>query len=201
MIISSFQLPAQPDYIHDVFISYRRNNLIEPWVSNFFLKLFEQWLTEKLLELGESAPRIFFDQIDNEPGNPWPEKLQMAVKHSKVLLSICSPSYFHSPWCKSEWEAFGERQKRLGVYGLRIPVRHNDCEEHLQGLQWSDFYGYTFLAKGFYASAQATVFETKVEQLAKQVADAIKSAPAFDSNWPSLVIPTQSSPKIPMQRL
>ena len=187
-------------YKYDVFISYRRSNLIEPWVTNYFLKLFTQWLTEKLQERSGEIPKIFFDQIDNEPGVHWPENLQNAVKTSKILLSICSPSYFYSAWCKSEWESFSERERILGINGLRIPVRHNDCENFLGGIAWSDFYGYTFLAKDFYQSIQATIFEKKVEDLATIVADAICAAPPFDNSWPALIIPP-SSPTIPMQRL
>lgn len=190
----------QGGYNYDVFISYRRSSLIEPWVTNFFLDLFKEWLTDKLLELNGSTPVIFFDQIDNEPGDHWPTKLQNAVKTSKVLLSICSPSYFYSHWCKSEWESFAKREELLGITGLRIPVRHNDCENLLDGIAWSDFYGYTFLAKDFYQSMQATIFEKKVEDLAAIVAKAIHLAPPFDENWPALIIPP-SSPNIPMQRL
>ena len=52
------------DYQYDVFISYRRNNLIEPWVTNYFLTLFQDWLTEHLHALKEKPPRIFFDKIN-----------------------------------------------------------------------------------------------------------------------------------------
>ena len=47
------------DYNYDVFISYRRSNLIQPWVSNYFLALFKEWLTEHLLAIGEPPPKIF----------------------------------------------------------------------------------------------------------------------------------------------
>src|ERR1700761_3643353 len=110
------------DYNYDVFISYRRSNLIQPWVSNYFLEIFKEWLTEHLLSMGEAPPRIFFDKIDNEPGIPWPANLKKALKTSKILLSVCSPSYFNSHWCMSEWDSFGERQNILGHEGLRIPI-------------------------------------------------------------------------------
>jgi hypothetical protein len=193
------------DYNYEVFISYRRNNLIEPWVTNFFLKFFRNWLNEKLIEKGYSneigfEARVFFDQIDNEPGMLWPDNLQTAIRTSKVLVSICSPTYFTSSWCRSEWETFGQRENLIGRAGLRIPVRHNDCEPFLQGIQWSDFYGYTYLAKEFYQTAQATIFEQKIEHLAAVVANAIITAPPFDNNWPTINLPT-ISPNIKMQRL
>jgi TIR domain len=189
------------EYKYDLFLSYKRNNLISPWITNHFLAIFEDWLTEKLLALNESRPRIFFDQREIEPGGPWPKDLQMALKTSKILLAVCSPSYFSSKWCMSEWESFVQRQSILGINGLIIPIRHNDCENYLQDIQWSDFYGYTFLAKEFYQSSQAIAFEKKIETLAGLVAQVIQNAPPFQPAWPASSVQPEVQANISMRRL
>ena len=197
-------MQAQPDnYLWDVFISYKRNTLIGSWVTDYFLERFTDWLTEKLGELHEPIPpRVFFDQRALEPGSPWPHDLRKAIQTSKVLVAVCSPSYFYSPWCMSEWNSFAERERNLGVAGLRLPIRHNDSVDFLKDIQYFDFYGYISLAKGFYKKGkQAYSFEKKVEDFAAIVARNIHKAPPFQPNWP--VIDGQPHPLAnpPMQRL
>jgi len=192
----------EEDYNYDVFISYKRSPLIEPWVSNFFYKVFTEWLEEKLLAIELPEPRIFFDQKNIEAGKIWPEELKTALKTSKILVPICSPTYFHSQWCKSEWESFKEREKFLGLPSLRVPVRHNDCENFLKGISWSDFYGLTYPIIDWYNTKDATFFYNKVEDLATIVAQAIKNAPPYNSRWPVIEIEEESTnPFIPIQRL
>ena len=191
------------DYEHDVFISYKRSYLIHSWLTRFFLPHFEGWLEEELLKLHEPhhvaakeiVPsdalqtevnvRIFFDNRIIEPGDDWPSELTRAVKGSKTLVAICSPSYFHSRWCRSEWQSFLDRQSLLGIYGLMIPVRYHDSEPFLAGMSWSDFSDYTFQASDFYQSAQAVRFEQLIKDLARVVAQAISGAPTFNPQWPA----------------
>jgi TIR domain len=197
-----FQSMQLHDYQYDVFVSYRRNKLILPWVTNYFLGNFSLWLTEALTEFGEpQAPRIFFDQADNEPGVVWPVNLANALRTSKVLLSVCSPTYFNSKWCLSEWNSFEKREQLLRKTGLRIPVRHNDCEAYLQNIQWSDFSEFTTLASGWYQSAQADAFERKVRDIARIVAKAVVAAPPFDAQWPIADFPDLPPPTIQQQRI
>jgi hypothetical protein len=203
-------------YEHNVFLSYRRSFLIQNWITKFFLPYFEGWLEEELLKLEtpdspalrdahaphvhDSANKVgvFFDQKSIEPGDPWPEDLQRAVQASKILVAICSPTYFHSSWCLSEWRSFVERQTILGVSGLIIPVRYHDSEDFLAGIAWSDFSEYTIQASDFYQSAQAVSFETEIRKLASVVARAVKGAPTFQSGWPSphVKAPPAASPSM-----
>lgn len=189
------------DYRYDVFISYRRTKLIQPWVSNYFLQYFEEYLLDRLAELDyPDDPRIFFDQIDNEPGDAWPQNLANALSTSKVLVSVCSPTYFRSKWCLSEWNSFLKREQFLNITGLRIPVRHNDCENYLQDIQWSDFSEYTTPATEWYQSAQAKPFYDKINEVARKVARAIIAAPPFAA-WPPVQAPDSPSPTIPQLRI
>jgi hypothetical protein len=207
------------DYEHDVFISYKRSLLIYNWVTKFFLPHFEGWLEEELLKLQKPASgepedvrprdmseyqqtiRIFFDKRSIEPGDDWPHELRRAVKSSKTLLAICSPTYFHSRWCRSEWQSFIDRQSEIGTYGLIIPVKYHDSEHYLAGISWSDFSEYTFQASDFYQSAQAVRFETLVKNLAEVVARAIHTAPPFSPDWPAPIVQRTNPTNPRMERM
>ncbi len=189
-----------PMYKYDIFISYNRSFRVNNWMRNFFLTYFEDFLKDKILQHTGQKPRVYYDQSENKPGDMWPVKLRDALKHSKVLVSICSPQYFNSAWCMSEWETFAAREQYLNRTGLRVPVRHNDCEQQLADIEYCDFYGLTTLASEFYQTIKAVEFEKKVEELAEAVALAVRDAPPFDSEWPEAILP-DINPDIPMFRL
>lgn len=67
----------------------------------------------------------------------------------------------------------------LGVSSLIIPVRHNDCENFLAGIQYSDFSEYAILAREFYQSSQGAAFERQIIALTEVVTRAVLNAPLF----------------------
>jgi hypothetical protein len=90
------------DYEYDVFFSYKKDPLITEWIANVVSRL-EFWLTQ---ELGGRPARIFIDRDHIEIGDRWPDALRHALRHSRSMAAIWSPSYFHSQWCVSEWKSF-----------------------------------------------------------------------------------------------
>jgi WD40 repeat protein len=78
---------------YDLFISYRRSD-----ATRYAAALFEA------LRLADF--RCFLDDNDATPGKPLTEKLQSALKRSKVLLIVASPDLPLSTWVPKEVELF-----------------------------------------------------------------------------------------------
>src|ERR1035438_888841 len=96
-----------PDYQYDVFFSYRNHPLTSDWIARVVERL-NFWLTE---ELGGQPARIFFDREGIRVGDRWPDTIREALKTSKCMVGLWSPSYFQSHWCVSEWRSFLARER------------------------------------------------------------------------------------------
>ena len=185
----------QDDYRYNVFLSYRHDHPVGPWVSMYFYPHFEGWLREAL---GGKEPLIFYDERDIETGDPWPSKLHEAIQYSRVLLAVCSPGYFYSKWCLSEWESFRERETIIKGSGLRIPIKHNDGEHFppdALNIQMSDFSNCTSVMPSFVNDHRSILFEDAIKKLAKAVATAVRNAPPFRPGWP-IVEQNPEDPKV-----
>lgn len=196
------------DYEYDVFISYKRSQLVESWVRKFFLPLFESWLTE---ELGGVRPRIFYDQLTIKAGERWLQKIVRGLTTSKVLLPVCSATYFRSQWCMLEWESFALREQHLTCDRLRIPIKHCDGDsfpEEAQKLQMIDFSECTSGIPAFlerrnevFMETFGFVLEANVKKLAVEVAEAIRIAPVYQPSWPSVPDPPGRDVRISFNRI
>ncbi len=108
------------DYTYDVFISYRHETPVLEWVLEHFYYLLKAWLPQYMPV--DHKPRIFIDtQI--ETGFQWSIKLQNELKRSRCLISVWSPVYFQSDWCKarqykdmSEWAISSPAFKETKLY-------------------------------------------------------------------------------------
>lgn len=172
-------------YLYDVFLSYKRSTLIEPWVRQFFLPHLRDWLNE---EMGGIPTKIFFDQESIDWGERWKDKLREGLSSSKVLVAICSPSYFRSPWCSFEWKTFALREQVVGGRQLRIPITHNDGDHFPQDardLQAMNFSDCVSVMPAFSNDPKAMVFERKIRELVPAIAKALKVVPDFQSSWPT----------------
>ena len=173
-----------PDgYLYDVFLSYKRNTLIEPWVKQYFLPHLRNWLEEE-----RGGTKIFFDQECIDWGEKWKDRLREGLSSSKLLLAVCSPSYFRSPWCSFEWDTFILRERVAGNRQLIIPITHNGRKHFPQiakDLQAMDFSDCVSLMPAFSNDPKAMVFERKIRQLVPTIARVLKAAPDFQSSWPT----------------
>ena len=131
------------DYKYDVFLSYSHAPAVMPWVVERLYGQLCAWLCEAS---GGGEVRIFLDQTEITPGMHWPESLRKAIRESKCIVPVWSPSYFTSDWCMSEWKSFCEREKMLAnenkARDLVVPILHNDGDcfpEEAQQTQWADF--------------------------------------------------------------
>ncbi|MBT9333227.1 toll/interleukin-1 receptor domain-containing protein [Paracidobacterium acidisoli] len=91
----------------DVFISYAWKDdepVIEGekgWVTHFHRDLrsrLAQWL-------GAEA-KIWRDEHEIKGNDPFADKIKSQLPRTAVLISVISPLYFHSEWCRAEFDAF-----------------------------------------------------------------------------------------------
>jgi len=185
------------DYIYDVFLSYSFKSDVKEWVAKKFSDNFRDDLESHLIQLGLYPPpaRVYVAPREIKPGDIWPNELQEALKHSKVLVAICSPHYFVSGWCQSEWTTFERRAPEL-----IMPVLYNGSDEYLlpkvSPIQYADFREFREIPGGRVAR-----FKVRVEAFANDVAAKVKSAPPFSSSFPSVLLPATPPPNVPLQVL
>src|SRR2546421_13118609 len=97
-------------YRYDVFISYTRragNSL--RWVRNHLHPRLVDCLGDQL----GNSPTVYLDKA-MERGVHWPTDIADALRRSKILIPICTPPYFWSPWCTAEWHSMRKREEMLG---------------------------------------------------------------------------------------
>lgn len=168
------------DYLHDVFISYRRHREWTPWTREYFRDLLDAYLTQ---ELGRS-PAIFIDDRI-EPGVDWPLRLGVALGRARILLAVFSRDYFGSEWCLHELDLMHDRLRRFPGTRLIIPVIGHDGDlipieiGRLQSFDLSAFRNTDLQRR----TPRFEQFSDSVRNLAPHVADAIGSAPPFDPAW------------------
>jgi hypothetical protein len=125
-----------------------------------------------------------------KPGDIWPNELQEALKGSKVLVAICSPHYFVSGWCQSEWTTFRQRAPELIV-----PLLYYGKDEFLlprvNPIQYADFRDFREIPGG-----RVTRFRQKIEAFASDVATKVANAPPFSSSFPSVPLPATPPPNV-----
>jgi len=190
------------DYEYDVFFSYRREKLIEDWIVQVVQRL-ELWLTQ---ELGGRPATIFFDRDSVDVGDRWPDKLREALRASRCMVCIWSPSYFQSRWCVSEWRSFLERERSLGLdtHGLIAPVKFHDGEyfpPEAASVQWADFSLYTATVRAFWDSQRAVEFDPILKGFAQSVAAVVRRAPPFRPDWPAVEAEPLPPPAVALRRL
>lgn len=203
---------APVDYEYDVFISYRHDYPVGPWVREFLYEPFTGWLTQKL---GGWRARVFLDQAPGpesrarrealSAGDVWPDRLKQALIVSKCLVPVFSPDYFRSDWCMSEFETFRERERILMRRGLVVPILHNGLNHfplEAQKIQMFDFSQLRSTMPGFMSTPRGVDFEDNVEKFAADVAMKISQVPSFVTGWPVVEIKVgHVEPQVTFQRL
>jgi hypothetical protein len=124
---------SSDDYDYDIFVSYRCEEVVKPFVRDHFVPMLSKWLSLKKSgwEGRNKAPRIFLDDSDIQGGQLWKTKIMGSLPKSKIMLGLWTPRYFESKWCEAEFRHF---RARHGVHlkasskgsPLIIPVRLSD---------------------------------------------------------------------------
>ncbi|WP_156893046.1 TIR domain-containing protein [Actinokineospora enzanensis] len=172
-------------YEYDVFISYcRRGSVIGQWVHTHFHPRLSELLDVTVVE----AVSVFTDDMVGG-GQSWPERSRSALQRSRILVPVCSPKYFRDEWCLAEWHTMAEREQLSGPATLIYPVIFNDSESFppWAGLRrMQDLRDYAQPYPQFQESPAYLGFHKEMGRIADEVADLIKLAPEWRSDWPVL---------------
>jgi hypothetical protein len=170
-------------YQYDVFFSYKRDPESDSWHLRVRDKLVH-WLKQNL---DQPDVKIFLDTEDIQTGQRWHAKLETALRTSRCIVCIWSPLYFKSKWCVSEWTSFERRGQALGL-DLVVPARYYDGEFYpnlAKQRQSLDFSDYASTMPRFWDTDHAVEFERNLlRPFARDLAASIRSAPAFDPQFP-----------------
>ncbi|WP_208720569.1 TIR domain-containing protein [Amycolatopsis circi] len=175
-------------YHYDVFISYLRTaDPIARWVRNHFHPRLRELLDGNL----DREVRVFFDG-SVRVGGKWPDELRSALRHTRVLVPVCSPKYFYNEWCRAEWASMERREELAGgdcPTTLIYPVIYCDSknfpsfahERRMQDLtEWNHPY------EQFEVSPKYIAFHDQMNRIAKEIEELVSAAPAWCPDWPVL---------------
>ena len=91
---------------YDVFLSYARSDDQDGAVT----RLAEALSTAFSQQTGVKL-RVFLDKQHIQSAQIWRARIDGALKVSSVLVSLISPAYFGSEWCRYEWDHFVARER------------------------------------------------------------------------------------------
>ena len=167
-------------YLHDIFISYKRDPHWDSWTRDHLSKLISTFLRNDL----DREPSIFIDK-EIEPASDWPQRLGNALGRSRALVAVLNSNYFRSPWCQHELDLILERRSCFPANRIIVPLVLHNCEilpepvARISTTNLKEFYNpYIQLNTTLYFQ-----FTEEVKKLSPHIARAIRSAPDFDSSW------------------
>jgi hypothetical protein len=175
-------------YEYDVFLSYKRDDLMDGWLDDHFVPFLRTFVSNALAR----SVRIFIDRDGIDTGDSWPLRLGHALSRSRCLVGIWSPLYFQSSWCRRECAVMMNRERRLGFRtssnpgGLVVPVNVFDGEHFpdVAGrIQCLDCRQYWIVGEGFRKTERYVDFQDVMREWANDVAKAVSSAPPWQPNW------------------
>jgi hypothetical protein len=173
-------------YSHDVFISYRRDDLTRSWIEKHFIPLLS---SQVFLELGRHP--LFYVDVQLETGTTWPLSLGTALGTSRTIIPLWSKTYLNSMWCSCEISHMLEREIKAGFRtlqkpeGLVFPTIIHDGEtmpiqlSSIQKIEIQDCFNLKMSAD----SPKAELLSEKLKPLARAIAVAIENAPDCQTDW------------------
>ncbi len=95
--------------------------------ENGKIRTFAERLSGEIqLQWGEEFP-IFIDRNDLKWGQEWKARIDQSLNGVTFLITILTPGYFKSEWCRKEFYRFVEREKSLDRTDLILPVYYVRC--------------------------------------------------------------------------
>jgi hypothetical protein len=170
--------PAPPDYQWDIFLSYRRDPPVESFVHKVLDPALRDWLPQHAALQRE---RVFLDVRECKPGVDWTERLEHALRHTRCLIPVLSPTYFDSSWCMTEFYSMLARQQATGKT-LIYPLRFSDGDffpADVKALGHCDIAKFS-AARG---PLRTPAFMQLIEQVCVAVGGLVRQAPSFDPGW------------------
>ena len=173
------------DYEYDIFISYAGSSITSEWISKQFLPLFKNYLDDQL----PWEPKIFFDIQEINLGDSFSQEIEIALKHSKVMVPILTPKYLRSRFAISEFVLFEERQNRLKsslIFPVVISGLENLRNSFIYNFQLLDLTAYNFIGEAFSRSTKYLEFGESIRDLTKAIAKVLVNIPPLNLDLPSL---------------
>ncbi|GAA1288603.1 toll/interleukin-1 receptor domain-containing protein [Saccharothrix xinjiangensis] len=188
------------DYEFDLFLSYRRSGNVQDWVWNHFRPVLHHCLADEL----DREPRIFLD-VEIDTGTRWPDRLEEALRGSRLLLPVLSPQYFRSAWCLAEWRSAADREALVGGdCNLMYPVVFADRENfpaEARRRQARDLKPWNIPYPQFRETPAYIPFHQEVQKIAQEIAARLHHVPPWRPDWPVVrpplpVIPPTAVPSL-----
>lgn len=110
------------------FLSYVRDD--DKHDAGRITKLRERLEGEVQMQTGRPFP-IFQDRNDLEWGQQWEERINTSLTDVTFLIPIITPSFFHSPSCREEFNSFLLREETLGFNKLVLPIHYVTTDQLL----------------------------------------------------------------------
>lgn len=191
----------------DIFISYCHDDNVNPMAKQGWVDVFHEallWRLKQRLGRDNQAPVIWRDN-SLQGNDSFSDVLTEALNRVALVVSVLTPSYVSSPWCKRELEEFSRAaqaqaglrvDKKLRILKvLKTPVDRDKHPAMLQGETGFPFYApgrdpanpreYT-LADGDEnaALAQRAIDDLafSIETVLKAINQATDTAPTADTN-------------------
>lgn len=186
MINNIFSTISTMAYQHDIFISYRRQELTLEWINNQFIPLLKHHIFD---ELGRD-PQFYVD-TQLESGTTWPVSLGSALGASRTIIPLWTKAFPKSKWCSCELGHMLEREKRSGFRthdkpsGLVFPTIIHDGEKlpiAIATIQKTEIQECYNVRMSKY-SPKAEILDDLLKPLGKAIADAINNAPDWKQDW------------------
>lgn len=175
-------------YKYDVFISYCRYGSVQRWLLNHFYEK----LGECLADHFAPPPKVYMDRAMPRAVH-WPSELQIALRHSKIMIQMLTPNYFESKWCMAELSSMRAREEILGLAGPEIsqgliyPILYSDSENfptHERLRSWVNFKEFAHPDPVYQQTADYVGFHREVNKLAEDLVQLLRKVPNWQPDWP-----------------
>ena len=175
-------------YKYDVFISYCRRGTVQKWLLNHFYDKLRECLADQFAP----PPEVYMDRVMPRAVH-WPSHLQIALRHSKIMIQLLSPNYFTSRWCMAELRSMRAREEMLGLagpdiaQGLIYPILYSDSENfpaEARQRSWVDFKEFANPDPPYQQTAAFIDFHRGVNELASDLVQLVRQVPDWRSDWP-----------------
>ncbi len=169
--------PNQNDYLYDLYVSYGHSHTLFDLTRDLVNSISNE------MSLWVDNFKVFLDATELSAGVLWENQITDALKRSKLLLSVVSPTYFSSEYALKEWETFAIRSRLTGS-NLIIPIVVRGAgvvPDWFKERMYISLESSVLVGKSRDKSKE---FKRTIKNLAEQINSLLMEVPPFDVNWP-----------------